>query len=143
MPARHHAIVRSVVPRIFNYRLFALLAALGCGSAQAQGNPAQPDQQAIQEIFACVQVGLPENWQRAWIVVRELAGTESDPRVEGRFFHASSQSDLQGQPLLPCNSERAAREVYGLNKELMQQWREVRLVFYREGKYELRYDDRK
>lgn len=131
------------MPRIFNYRLFALLAALGCGSIQAQDSPAQPDQRAIQEIFDCVQVGLPENWQRTWIVVRELPGTESGLRVEGRFFHASSESDIEGKPLLPCDSERAARGVYGLNKELVQQWREVKLVFYREGKYELRYDDRK
>ena len=112
----------------------------GIGVARAQDKPFEPDPEAIGRMIACLQAGLPENWQRAWVVVTEIAKTDTDREIAGKFFYAESEKDRLGKPLKPCNSEGPARDLYNLNVDLVRQYREASLVFYRDGKFDLRYD---
>lgn len=120
-----------------------LAMALRVLPSQAQGQPFQPDPEAIGRMFSCMRDGLTGKWQRAWVVVTEVARTESEREVSGKFFYAESAKDTVGKPLIPCDSERVARDLYNLNTDLIRQYREASLVFYPDGKFDLRYDSPK
>lgn len=134
---------RILKPRLLQLWLLLAAATLPAGTGSAQDKPAQADPEVIQRIFDCLQPGLPENWQRAWIVVTEVSRTDSDRDYRSAFFYANLEGDAAGQPLTPCNTERASADLYGLNRDLIRQYREARLVFYRDGKFDLRYDSPK
>lgn len=118
----------------------ALLAAtLLAAPAQAQ----QPDAKALQEIFDCLAVGLPQNWKKAWVVISDLGAVGKDRRFEGRFFYATSAADKLGQPLATCDAQKVAKGVISLNTALApdkRRWKEARLVFSSDGKFNLAYD---
>lgn len=98
---------------------------------------------AVEEIFACVAQGLPEGWQRAWVVVTELAGDLKERRFEGRFQVSLEASGDKRWDYVPCNSRQVAESVYRLNDFLepeKRHWRTATLLFLREGRFELKYD---
>jgi len=115
-------------------------AALFAGPAQAQK---QPDPKAIQAIYDCLAAGLPKGWQRAWVVVTELADTGKDRRFESRSFYAESASAVAGKPLKTCGAETVAKGVIALSAGLpaeQRRWKEARLTFTSDGKFNLHYD---
>lgn len=128
-------------------RIAALLAALLVAvAAHAQDRPRQPDPKALQSIFSCMAAGLPKDWNKAWVVVRELGNSAGEGKFQAEFRYTTSPKDVSGQPLHPCDSRRVAREVYGLNHYLsaeQQNWRSARLTFTRRAdgaSYQLEYD---
>jgi hypothetical protein len=118
---------------------FAVVAALAL-PAQAQK---QPDPKAIQEIFDCLAVGLPKDWKRAWVVVAEIADTGKERRFESQSFYADSSGAMAGRPLATCGAEVVAKGVIALSADLpaeQRRWKQARLTYTSEGKFDLHYD---
>lgn len=111
--------------------------------ASAAAKPAaggKPDPRLIENIFACLSPGLPNEWKKAWIV---LAEPGPDRKLDAKFFYAVSAADEKGETFVPCNAKAVADSVYGLNDLLapeQRRWRAARLVITSEGDYELKYD---
>lgn len=100
----------------------------------------KPDPRLIENIFACLSPGLPNEWKKAWIV---LAEPGPDRKLDAKFFFAVSAADDKGVAFVPCNAKAVADSVYGLNDLLspeQRRWRAARLVITSEGDYELKYD---
>lgn len=122
--------------------LAALAAALVAFAAPAQAQN-QPDAKAIQEIFDCLAVGLPGDWKKAWIVVNEIQVPGKERRFESKSFYAVKAADKAGKPLSTCSAETVARGVYALSAGLPAEqrgWKEAKLTFTSEGKFDLHYD---
>ena len=121
------------------FALALMAAALLAAPAHAQ----QPDAKAIQEIFDCLAVGLPKNWRKAWVVVSDLGEAGKDRKFEGKFHYATSATDNVGQPLLTCDAQQVARGVIALNTSLpldKRRWKQARLTYTSDGKFNLAYD---
>lgn len=100
----------------------------------------KPDPRLIENIFACLSPGLPNEWKKAWIV---LAEPGPDRKLDAKFFYAVTAADDKGEAFVPCNAKAVADSVYGLNDLLapeQRRWRAARLVITNEGDYELKYD---
>ncbi len=103
----------------------------------------QPDPKAVQEIFDCLAAGLPKAWQRAWVVVTEIADIGKSRRFESQSFYAESSTAMAGKPLNTCSAETVAKGVIALSAELpaeQRQWKEARITFTSDGKFNLHYD---
>ena len=103
----------------------------------------QADPKAIQQIFDCLAVGLPKDWKKAWVVMTEVVDTGKQRRIEGKFFYATSASDNEGRPLSTCGAAQVAQGVNALNAALapeQRRWKQARLTFTSEGKFDLHYD---
>lgn len=123
-------------------RLLAVLAVAFMLAAPARAQK-QPDPKMIQEIFDCLAVGLPAGWKKAWVVVTEVAEAGRERSYEGKFFYATSAADNVGQPLATCSAQQIAKGVYGLSADLPaeeRRWKEAKLSFTSEGKFNLSYD---
>lgn len=100
----------------------------------------KPDPRLIENIFACLSPGLPNEWKKAWIV---LAEPGPDRKLDAKFFFAVTTADDKGEAFVPCNAKAVADSVYGLNDLLapeQRRWRAARLVITSDGDYELKYD---
>ncbi len=121
----------------------AVVASAAPSPAAAAKPPAaggKPDPRLIENIFACLSPGLPNEWKKAWIV---LAESGPDRKLDAKFFYAVSAADDKGEAFVPCNAKAVADSVYGLNDLLapeQRRWRAARLVITNEGDYELNYD---
>jgi len=126
----------------------------GTGAAKAMTKPAaaqasaeqgggEASAQAIERIFSCLAAGLPEDWQRAWVVLTEIAGGGRERSFEAKFYYSRHATGENPLALTPCDARTAGRAVYDLNEFLepdKRQWKAATLVFLREGRFELRYD---
>lgn len=135
-------------------RTLALALVLGTGlpsgaSAAAPAPPArnpataEPDADAIQQVFNCMSEGLPEKWQHSWVIATETRRNESSRDFEAVFRYAEVETDTTGTRFAPCGSETLPMDIIRVNAALARQWREIRLDFYRDGRFELRYDNPK
>lgn len=121
----------------------AVVAAAAPSAVAAAKPPAavgKPDPRLIENIFACLSPGLPNEWKKAWIV---LAEPGPDRKLDAKFFYAVTAADDKGEAFVPCNAKAVADSVYGLNDLLapeQRRWRAARLVITSEGDYELKYD---
>jgi len=123
-------------------RLLATLALAAVLAAPAYAQK-QPDAKAIQEIFDCLAVGLPKDWKKAWVVVTELAVVGKERRFESQSFYADASGAMAGKPLATCGAEVVARGVIALSADLpaeQRRWKEARLTYTSEGKFDLSYD---
>jgi hypothetical protein len=128
-------------------RIFASLAAALAAASALIAVPApaqqQPDPKLIQEVFDCLAVGLPKDWKKAWVVVSDLGEAGKERKYEGKFFYATSAADKAGKPLVPCSAQQAAKSVIALNERLPEdkrRWKQARLTYTSEGKFDLYYD---
>ena len=126
-------------------RMRTSLAALAASALLALPAAAQqqPDPKAIQQIFDCLAVGLPKDWKKAWVVMSEVADVGKQRRIEGKFFYATSASDKEGRPLSTCGAAQVAQGVNALNADLpveQRRWKQAKLTFTSEGKFDLHYD---
>jgi len=111
--------------------------------AKAKPAAAKVDTRVIEQILACLEPGLPQDWKKAWIVVTELDTDGATRKFEAQFFYATAMADDKGEPLKPCDAEAVAKDVYRLNDSLkpeQRQWKAARLVITSEGDFELKYD---
>lgn len=116
--------------------------------AAAAKKPAVEDLQnegvrAVEEIFACLAAGLPEDWRRAWVIVTELSGGDRERSFEAKFHYSLDAEGAHPADLVPCSAREAAMRVYALNEFLepaQRRWKVATLTFTREGGFELKYD---
>jgi len=123
-------------------RLLAACAVVTAFALPAQAQK-QPDPKAIQQIFDCLAVGLPKDWKKAWVVVTEIADTGKERRFESQSFHADSPGAVAGRPLATCGAEVVAKGVIALSADLpaeQRRWKQARLTYTSEGKFDLSYD---
>ena len=128
------------MPRMKRLLATLALAAVLAVPAQAQK---QPDPKEVQEIFDCLAVGLPKDWKKAWVVMTEVVDTGKQRRIEGKFFYATAASDKEGRPLSTCGAAQVAQGVNALNAALapeQRRWKQAKLTFTSEGKFDLHYD---
>jgi len=136
----------------------AALAAFAFSTAVAQEKPAtapaapatkpvpgtEPDVRIFQEMFLCMEGGLPPDWNRAWITVVELDRTDDGKsrNYEAIFRYATKPDDRDGEDLKNCGAQRILAGVADLNDYLrpdQRNWTEVTITFFSEGKYEVKY----
>lgn len=112
-------------------------------SSRSAATSESDGERALQEIFACVAQGLPEGWQRAWVIVTELSGDGKERTFEGRFQVSMDAAGDKRWNFVPCNTRDVAERVYRLNDFLEPEkrgWKAATLQFMRDGKFELKYD---
>ena len=102
------------------------------------------DAKLVENIFACLAPGLPQDWKKTWVIVRDVSSaTGPERKFEAKFYFATSLGDDEGEQLVPCNSQEIARRITGLSDALppdRRRWRSARLVIDSEGEFELKYD---
>jgi hypothetical protein len=110
----------------------------------APAKPRAPDAKLIERIFACLAPGLPQDWDKTWIVVTDLGAAQGKERqFEAQFFFTTPSGDDKGEPLTPCNSKGLALQVHDMNDLLAPEkrnWRKAQLLITSEGRFELKYD---
>jgi hypothetical protein len=126
-------------------RIFLAFTLLLCSGAPALAQKVEePDSKDLEAIFGCMSAGLPQGWKKTWVVVTDTGTVAGTRNFEAQFFYAMRAADTKGSPLKPCNSQQVAEAVYALNKYLpsfeQRQWKEAKLVFSDEGRYNLSYD---
>lgn len=102
-----------------------------------------PGVKAVEKIFSCVAEGLPKEWRRAWVVVTELSGDDTERKFEGKFFYSLDDAGAKPVTLAPCDARAVAEGVYKLNDFLeyeKRQWKVATLIFTSDGKFEIKYD---
>jgi len=116
-------------------------------AAEAPKKPAAEEgnagEKAVEKIFACVASGLPKEWQRAWVVVTQIAADDKERKFEGKFEYSLDASGKDPKPLAPCNAREVAQSVYQLNDFLeydKRNWKVATLIFSSDGKFEIKYD---
>lgn len=136
----------------------AALAAFAFSTASAQDKPAappaapatkpvpgtEPDVKIFQEMFLCMEGGLPPDWNKAWVTVVELDRTDDGKsrNYEAIFRYATKPDDREGEDLKNCGGQRIISGVADLNDYLrpdQRGWTEVTITFTSEGKYEVKY----
>ena len=100
--------------------LLALLMALSA-AARAQDKaksdePEPPDAKVLQTVFDAFAPGLPEKWESAWVVVREVrqAGGARDYLVDCKYREPGG--DAAGKPITGCDRKTVFEKIYGLNR---------------------------
>lgn len=115
------------------------------GAGPAAKEEESPQERVVGRIFRCIAEGLPQDWKRAWIEIRELERTlyATVRKYEARFRFATSDTDTAGQPLVPCGTEEVVESVADLNgflPEEQRRWTGATFAFYRDGRFEVKYD---
>ena len=100
------------------------------------------DAKLVENIFACLAPGLPQDWKKTWVVVTGL-DEAAGRRYETKFYYSNSFGDDDGDQFVPCNSQEVTRRITGLSDTLppdRRNWKTAKLVIDNEGDYELKYD---
>ena len=104
-----------------------------------------PDPKILEGLFACIAEGLPEKWEKAWIVIRQTRRS-ADGKTRSfaaDFFYATNANDRKGRPLKPCGADPVLEAVGALNDylpESQQRWTAATFSFMSDGKFEAQYD---
>jgi hypothetical protein len=111
----------------------------------APGPGQEPDPKIIEGMMDCMAAGLPENWQKAWFVIRQIGVDPKDKsrKYEANFFFATLESDAKGERLQTCGPKKVLEGVSALNAYLPDKqkvWSGATFTFYREGRYQANYD---
>ena len=127
------------------------LGMLAFGATYGQQPPAptnsetaiEADPRLMEELFACVSPDLPRDWVRAWIVITSVGSYDT---YLAELFFATTAADTKGKPLpTPCEPQHFSDFVRFLNAYLtpaQKKWRTARIQFARDGKFEIRFDNR-
>jgi hypothetical protein len=123
--------------------IIASLAAaplLSPSSARAQ-TASDAETAVLSEIAKCLVVGLPEDWQRAQVVVELKEPGAPDGEVRYLFSRTLARDKLES--FKPCDEQAPARAMVGLRGAQPPEkrgWRVARFLLNRDGKFDLSYD---
>jgi hypothetical protein len=122
--------------------LLAALAvfALAVPSAKAQ-EASKAETKAVSTIVECLAAGLPEDWQRAKMIV-ELAKPGADTG-DVEYVVARASAPDKFEPFTPCDVRKPARTLLEARKTLAPKrraWTAATLLLQRDGKFALNYD---
>lgn len=119
-----------------------VIAALVMAAPAAMAQPAsKAETQVVSTIVECLVEGLPEDWERAEMIV-ELAkpGAESG---DVQYLVARTESEGRLEPFTPCDVRKPARALLDARKSQAPNrrgWTAAKLVLQRDGKFGLNYD---
>ena len=133
-----------------NFAAAALIATLlmltGAAHAQTKPDadkPKPPDPKVLQTIFDAIAGGLPEKWDTAWVEVKLFRQARGSRDFEVACMASAPGGAAAGEPVSPCDRKTVFENVYGLNRNIserdQQRWTSAKLVFMRDGKFELTY----
>ena len=98
----------------------------------------------LQNVVDAFAGGLPQKWERAWVVVAQVARKEGARDYEVQCLYVAPGDDPIGKPITGCDRKAVFENVYALNKNLpsaeKRRWASATLVFMPGGQYELKYD---
>jgi hypothetical protein len=128
--------------RKFSSRIALLLALAACAlPARAQQEAATfNDTRLAQTIFQCLAAGLPDDWERAFMILELPAPNSSDANV--RYMVARSNV---GEPEVfqPCDARQPAQALLDARQDQAPDrrgWTGARLAVERVGKFEFNFD---
>jgi len=134
--------------RFFAALLFAASLVLP-GALRAQGKadadkPQPPDPKVLQNVVDAFAGGLPQKWERAWVVVAQVAAKDGARDYEVQCLYVAPGDDPIGKTITGCDRKAVFENVYALNKNIpaaeKRRWKSATLVFMPDGQYELKYD---
>jgi hypothetical protein len=114
--------------------------ALAVPSVRAQV-ASKAETRAVSTIVECLVEGLPEDWQRAEMIV-ELAKPGADTG-DVQYLVARATAPDKLEPFTPCDVRKPARTLLEARKTLAAKrraWTGAKLVLLRDGKFALNYD---
>jgi hypothetical protein len=123
--------------------LLALSAATVAQNKTDAEKAKPPDPKVLQTVFDAFAGGLPEKWESAWVVVREVRteGAARDYRVD--CMYQAPDGDAAGKPIASCDRKTIFENVYSLNRNLpekdQRRWTRATLRYQPDGKFELKY----
>jgi len=136
-----------------NWKSFAaiiaagLIATTGRGYAQDKADADKvepPDPKVIETIFAAFSGGLPETWDRAWVVVSETRVKGGEREFDVVCLSTVPGADPLGKTIPGCERKIVFEKVWSLNRNIpsreQRRWKSATLVFMPDGKFELNYD---
>jgi hypothetical protein len=134
---------RSFVAATFLAALMALATAAGAQDKAGAEKPKPPDAKVLQAIFDAFAPGLPEKWDSAWVVVREVRQTGGARDYAVDCMYREPGGDIKGKPIRSCDRKIVFEKVYALNANIPdikeRQWTTAMLMYMPDGKFELKY----
>lgn len=132
-------------------RIAAIAASLAliAGQAFAQAKPAAdapqaPDPKALQAIVDAFAGGLPEKWDRAWVIVGQVRNEGGARDYDVLCLFKEPGGDDAGKPIASCDRKAVFENVYSLNRNITdlekRRWTRATVIFMPDGKFELKYD---
>ena len=115
-------------------------------AAKPEPGPGQePDPKIIEDIMTCLAQGLPTDWKRTWFVITQIGSDASGKSRDFAvvFFYATSDDDKKGKIMKTCDADEIVAGVGRLNAylpESQQRWSGAKFTFYRDGRYDVAYD---
>jgi len=134
---------RSFVAAAFVAVLMALSTAVGAQDKASADKAKPPDAKDLQAIFDAFAGSLPEKWDSAWVVVKEVRNRDGarDYAVDCMFREPGG--DAAGKPIARCDRKIVFERVYALNRNLPdpkeRRWTSATLVYMPDGKFQLNY----
>ncbi len=116
-------------------------AAPAAGASAPAGDDKSSAEAVVQQIADCVMQGLPPDWAKAQIDVREVGRTDTQRDFEAIYSYEDSAG--KAGAFTPCDKREPAMNVYKLNGALepaKRNWVRATLVLSKEGRFELQYD---
>jgi hypothetical protein len=110
----------------------------------ADGKPEPPDPKVLQNIVDAFAGGLPQKWDRAWVVVAQVADKGGARDFEVQCLYQGPGDDPIGKPIAGCDRKAVFENVYSLNRNIpareQRRWKSATVVFMPDGKFEVKYD---
>jgi hypothetical protein len=122
--------------------IIGLLTFTSAFASLAGAQEVSPQESRILTAVAkCLLVGLPQDWYEAQVAV--TLDEPGAPAGEARYVFTRQLARADMVPFTPCNSTDPARalvEMRGLQVPEKRDWKSVRFVLHRDGKFDLTYD---
>ncbi len=116
--------------------------AFGQGKSDAD-KPEPPDPKVIETIFGAFAGGLPEKWDRAWVIIAEKRAQDRAREFEVDCLFTVPDADPLGKANPSCDRKIIFEQVWSLNRNIasseQRKWQTATLVFMPDGKFELNY----
>jgi hypothetical protein len=119
--------------------IIGLIAFAPLAAAQDSASPQQT--RLLTAVARCLIPGLPQDWYEAQVVVTlDEMGASSGA---GRYTFTRQLSRGDPEPFTPCgyaNPPELLLETRKLQEPEQRNWKSVRFVLHRDGKFDLTYD---
>ena len=122
-------------------RHLAIIAGLFAAQAALAQQPSEDEIGALNEIFACLAPGLPENWGRAHVVMTLSAPGSGSGNI--KYMVAPLGAPDKIEPFEPCDHELPARILIRLRDYQPRErsgWTAMQLEFMKSGNFRINYE---
>jgi hypothetical protein len=118
----------------------AIAVCLAAGNADAQ-EASFTDTKVAETIWGCLSVGLPEDWEHAFVLIKlnEPGAVNGDVR----YVVLRKGAEDKPEPFQPCDLSKPALTILEARQYLPEErrnWNGARIAFHRNGNFEFNYD---